>query len=60
MLDTVAAGPALGQAQLEVVGDTHEEDIVRLGRLGQNLLETVSLIRSETATDTELKLAAAA
>ena len=60
MLDTVAARPTLGQTQLEMIRDAHKEDIVGLRCLGQDPLETVSLVRSETAADAELVLAAAA
>ena len=60
MLHRLRAGPALGEAELEVVRDRHKEDVVGLGGLGQDLLETRPLVRPEAAADAILKVGAAA
>ena len=60
MLHRLRAGPALGEAELEVVRDRDKEDVVGLGGLGQDLLEARPLVRPEAAADAILEVGAAA
>ena len=60
VLNTGRARPALGEAQLELVTDAHEENVVGLLRPGQDLLEAGDLLRPQTAADAELVVGAAA
>jgi len=48
------AGPALGQAELEVICHTHEEDIVTHSCLVQDLLQVSNLLWSHAAADAVL------
>ena len=59
VLHAGGTGPALGQAQLEVVTDADEEEVVGLLCLGEDLLEAGDLLGSEAAADADFKLTAA-
>ncbi len=59
MLHRLRAGPALGEAELEVVRHRDKEDVVGLGGLGQDLLEAGPLVRPEAAADAILEVGAA-
>jgi len=53
-MHTGGAGPALGQAELEMITHTHKQDIVTLGCLVEDLLEVGPLLRPEAAADAVL------
>ena len=53
-MNTGRAGPALGQAQLEMITHTHKQDIVALSCLVENLLQVCPLLRPEAAADAVL------
>ena len=59
VLDTVRTRSALCKTQLKMITNTHKKHIVCLSCLSENVLQTVSLVRSETTANAVLILTAA-